>query len=125
MARIHEPTAEQESAWKEWLAELPEKVRQVAERFDPWSLYRMKSTGHRVFICGMGEDQKGNATLTVLISAEYNFVIFAREVFGIEPDDLEPCGLPAEDELTGSLLTTQEDVEAFCAAKRQEMAERN
>jgi hypothetical protein len=47
MARISEPTAKEEAEWKEWVASRPAAVRAIAERFDPWTLYRMKSSGFR------------------------------------------------------------------------------
>jgi hypothetical protein len=48
MARFCDPTPDEESGWNAWVAERPEKVRNVAERFDPWSLYRLKPNGERV-----------------------------------------------------------------------------
>jgi histone acetyltransferase (RNA polymerase elongator complex component) len=50
MARFKQPTPEQEAGWKQWVAAQPEAVRKVAERFDPWTLYRLKTTNHRVSI---------------------------------------------------------------------------
>lgn len=102
MSRISEPTAEQETSWKEWVAERPDTVRAVAERFDPWSLYRMKSTGQRVTLHSIFED----GTVSVNISADYNFVLHERNVFGIDPNDLEPCEIPPPDEFVGSVLTS-------------------
>lgn len=110
MARIYEPTKEQAGAWKEWVSARPDVVRAVAERLDPWSLYRMKSTGNRVgnrvTLYSISED----GTVTVDVTAEYNFLSFERRVFGVLPDDLEPCDVPAPTELVGALLTNQ-DVE--------------
>jgi hypothetical protein len=117
MARIVEPTAEQWAAWTAWVAERPEAVRLVAERFDPWSLYRMKSTGHRVTIHSFGE-QKGPTTLTVDIAGKFNAVVFERQVFGIDPNGLEPCDLPGPEVPTGAMLTEEADIKAFVAATR-------
>lgn len=36
MARIFEPTPEQEAGLAEWLATRPPRIRAVAERFPPW-----------------------------------------------------------------------------------------
>jgi len=36
--------------------------------------------------------------MTVNITGEYNTIIFPRQVFGISPDDLEECDLPAQSE---------------------------
>lgn len=83
MAMFYEPTPEQKSAWKTWVAERPLTVRAVAERFDPWSLYRMKPNGERVTIASFGEGENGVVTVTVNVTAEYNFVLFERQVFGV------------------------------------------
>ncbi len=73
MARVREPTKEEEEAWKKWVATRPPKVRAVAEQFDPWSLYRMRDTGHRVMIYSFGEEKEGDAvTLCVAVTAEYD-----------------------------------------------------
>lgn len=104
MARIGQPTSEQEAAWAEWVESRPESVKAVAKRFDPWSLYLLKTTGQRVTILAIAED----GTVRVNVSGNYNFLIFERQVFGINPDDLEPCELPSDDELTGSLMTPEQ-----------------
>ena len=107
--RYATPTAEQEQLWKEWLTERPEKVRAVAENFDPWTLYRMKSTEHRVTILSFQEGvESGEVTLTVAVSGEYNYVLFERRVFGISPDDLEECELPLPGEVLGTQMTQEE-----------------
>ena len=110
MARISDPTPEQEAEWKEWTASRPAHVRAVVERFDPWSLYRMKSTGHRVPLVSFDEYQSGRVTVTVAVLGRFNQVLHERRVFGIDPDDLEPCELPGPDEAVGSAMS-QEEVE--------------
>jgi hypothetical protein len=110
MARFFDPTPDQQSGWNAWVAERPEKVRKVAERFDPWSLCRLKPNGERVSVLGFGETEDGEVTVKVNISGEYNRVLFERQVFGIDPDDLEPCDLPTSDEKTGALMS-QDQVE--------------
>jgi hypothetical protein len=64
----------------------------------------MKTTGHRVTIASFSEDN----SVRVNITGEFNEVAFDRGVFGIDPDDLEPCDLPGSDEPTGSALTGKE-----------------
>ncbi len=100
--RYVEPTSEQLEGWKSWVAERPEKVRVVAERFDPWTLYRLKTSGHRVTVGGFDELQDGRGTVRVTVSGEFNFVSFERGVFGIDPNDLEECDLPGPDEPLGT-----------------------
>lgn len=106
MTRFVEPTPEQELGWKKWIAERPDKVREVAKRFEPWSLYRMKSTGHRVTIASFAESDP--VTLTVNVTGEFNAVAFERSVFGISPDDLEPCELPEAGDPLGAAMTAHD-----------------
>jgi hypothetical protein len=56
MARWMEPTAEQEASWNEWVAERPDVVRKIAERLNPWELYRLKTTGQRITLYSVSED---------------------------------------------------------------------
>jgi hypothetical protein len=104
---IQEPTKELEDDWDRWVAERPPAVRMVAEKFKPWKLYRLKSSGHRVTIVSFGEHQDG-ATLTVAVTGDFNFVINDRTVFGIKPDDMEECDLPGPDEKLGSILSGEQ-----------------
>jgi len=98
MARLIEPTESQHAAWEAWVAERPEPIRRVALRFDPWSLYRMKSTGNRVTLISFDRDTDDQVTLRVEVSGNSNRLLFARQVFGVSPDDLEPCDVPGNDE---------------------------
>lgn len=109
MARIQDPTPEQEVGWKKWVKSRPKKVRVIAERFDPWSLYRLKDTGQRVTLRSISED----GTVSVNITGDFNVIMFDRYVFGIDPDKLEPCELPDESEPIGTVLTEEADIEAF------------
>lgn len=130
--RHTQPTSAQVQGWKEWVAERPPAVRVVAERFDPWTLYRLKTTGQRVYIlsfsdpslitcnwCGgnggpvpPGGDPCNNCggsgkiekvTCRVGVSGEFNLITYERDVFGINPDDLEECDLPGPGEQVGTL----------------------
>lgn len=112
MARIHEPSKADENAWKKWLDSRSATVRAVAERFDPWSLYKMKSE-HRCTIISFGEEKDGGISLRVLITGQFNRIMFDRQVFGVSPDDLEPCDLPSPDEILGAVLTKDKDIDAF------------
>ena len=119
MARVFEPTAEQEAAWADWVSQRPENVRRVAERFAPWTLCRLKSTGQRVTLQSFSEEEDGTVTVTVVVGADFNMVFMERAVFGIDPDDLEECELPADQEAVGALLNNEQEVD-FINARRAE-----
>lgn len=68
----------------------------------------MKITGHRVFPVSFVEHPDGRVTLTVCVHARFNAIIFERNVFGIDPDDLEECDLPARGEEVGAVLQRTE-----------------
>lgn len=109
MKRLTTPTKEEERLYREWVASRPEKVRIVVERFDPWSLYRMKSTGHRVTLVSFQEYKDDEITVMVDVCEEFNLVAFERRVFGIDPDDLELCEPPSSNEHTGVMLDEGSD----------------
>lgn len=90
------------------MASRPECVRVLCEKLPPDRLYRMKSTGQRVTLHSYSE----NNTVTVDISGDYNLITFDRQVFGINPDDLEECDIP-RGELLGTAIVQNDDVEAF------------
>ncbi len=106
MSRIYEPTPKQVKIWKKWVNSRPPEIKEVAERFDPWSLYRMKDTGHKVTILGFSEGE--TVTISVTVSGKYNKVLFERNVFGVDPNDLEPCDPPDPSEPVGAALTQEE-----------------
>ena len=111
MANIWEPTDIQKSEWDEWVKARPDRIREVAERFYPWKLYRLKNSGHRVLIHSIDEPaDNSEPTLKVLVTGQFNAVCFDRMVFGIKPSDLEECDLPSPDEITGSLDMSVDDV---------------
>lgn len=105
MANWFEPTDNDRAGWAEWVAQRPEKVRAVAERFEPWKLYRLKSSSHRVTLVSFDQpkDESQPVTLKVHVSGDFNRVAFERTVFGILPEDLEECELPGQDEPLGSV----------------------
>jgi hypothetical protein len=103
-----------EAAWAKWVATRPECVQELCRLLPPDRLYKMKSTGQRVTLHSYSED----GTVTVDVTADYNFLTFERQVFGISADDLEECDLPGPSELTGALLTEPEEIEEFGEAWR-------
>ena len=109
MADIGEVDEESRQSWAEWVASRPEKIRAVAEKLFPWKLYRMKGSGHRVTLYSIDEEESGKISLQVDVTGEFNFVAFERRVFGVDPDDLEECDLPAPDDPLGSANMTPEE----------------
>lgn len=120
MTRWTEPTAEDEASWNEFVRTRPDVVRRIAERLKPWELYRLKTTGQRVTLYSISED----GTVTVDITGEYNATLFDCQVFGINPDDLEPCDLPASGEVTGTMMTPEQvddNIDALRVAIRPDL----
>jgi hypothetical protein len=114
MAIINEWTKEQERAWAAWLAERPPAVRAVAERLPPNRLYLLKTSKHRVMVLSFQEPKNGGPiTITVAVIGKYNFMFFDRQVFGVNPDDLEECDLPEPGVPLGTIFTEPEEVEAW------------
>lgn len=108
------PSKAEERAWAKWVASRPPAVREVAERFFPWRLYRIKSSGHVAVLRSFCED----GTLTVTMSAKYNNLLFERYVFGVPPDDLEECDPPDPSEMLGKPLLSHDEVEMNIDALR-------
>jgi hypothetical protein len=106
MALMYEMTEQQRSDWDNWISSRPKAVQDLARRFPPNKLFRLKSSGHRVYLYSYFED----GTLTVVVDGKYNMVAFERKVFGIKPEALEECELPASDEVVGSMNLTPEQV---------------
>jgi hypothetical protein len=75
-----------------WYKALSEKVRARVDAYPPTKKYRMKATGRIVTLVSYDEDKKGNCnTVTVEVSRDENpELLFEREVFGVEFDELEP-----------------------------------
>jgi hypothetical protein len=116
MANWYEPTPDAREAWRQWVAERPPVVREVAERFPPWTLYRLHDpegnpTKQRVYVlsfqeehCGCGDCcHRPHVTLTVAVDGRFNLVAAERGVRGIVPERLVECDLPGPDEPTGSM----------------------
>ena len=120
MARWKEPTEHNIRGYTEWIATRPEAVQAVARRFDPWTLYRMKSTGQRVCVIGFDEMEAGGVCVRVEVSGDFNFVTHERQVYGIDPDDLVECDLPTAAEITGSLDMTPDELMPLMRARQRE-----
>lgn len=79
------PTEEQLAVWNEWVAARPERVRAVAERFEPWNEYQFKETKR---VCALYSFEEGEK-ITLKVIAPQLFGM-THLVFGVDPDDLEP-----------------------------------
>ena len=72
-------------AWKAWLAERPQVIRDMAASHPPNRLYRHAPTGQRVTIMAYSED----GTCRMAVTGEYNFlamehgVLYGKEVFAV------------------------------------------
>ena len=117
MARIIQPSREQLEGWEQWIAGRSDAFRAVAERFEPWALYRLKTTGQRVTVVSFVEQRAGdmpvgsalakrggNVTVVVDVSGKFNRVWYDRAIYFIDPNDLEPCDLPPPAEALGTLF---------------------
>jgi hypothetical protein len=108
MAKISEID---QAAWDKWVAERPPSVQTLCRLFPPDRLYLLKTSKHRVTIHSYSED----GTMTVYVSGDYNLIVFPRPVFGIKPEDLVECDLPAEGEPLGCATTDPEEIKKIIA----------
>ena len=115
MAKIAELT--DPAAWADWVSSRPPVVRDLCIGYPPDRLYSMSPNGERVTLVSYSE----NGTVTVDVSAQWNLVVFERQVFGVDPANLKECDLPAEDEPTGAMLTTDGAVRSYCDVLRADM----
>jgi hypothetical protein len=120
MARFHDPTPEQLELHRRWCESLPPEIRAVAERLSPWELYRIGDQPARVTVSSIYLDNDRRVKVTVCVSGQFNRTLFERRVFGVSPDELQPCDLPPPGEELGALV----DVEAMNDADRAAFFER-
>lgn len=76
--------------------QLPQRLREAAEAHPPYYLYRIKTTGRRGRLSGLGETPDGRITFEVSCHLKYNpgwDVPKGHLVFGLEADDIEPVGI--------------------------------
>lgn len=89
-----DPTEEIEAMWTQWLAERPAFVRRVAERFNPWTMYKLVGTGQRVMIIGFHSSKEGDPReeVTAYVYVEHPVLgpLSGRKVFGIDPEEVVP-----------------------------------
>lgn len=80
-----------------WLKTRPAVIQDLGRRFPPNRLYRMTDGRLRCYPFSYCED----GTLTVVVDGQFNRVLFSRRVFGVRPDSLVECELPAAGEDLG------------------------
>jgi hypothetical protein len=84
-------TPEQDARWEEWKAVRPADMRAVCDRFDPWSVYEMKSTGQLCQIVSFFESD-ATSPVSLGVYAEHRDLgaVTGVTVVGVDPDDLVP-----------------------------------
>lgn len=91
-----EPSPAQLAEWRIWTANWPDDVRVVAERFNPWTLYRLRETGQICTIVSFGTLNAGTPEehIGVVIYAQMPHrelgPFTGTIVLGVHPDSLEP-----------------------------------
>jgi hypothetical protein len=89
-----DPTEENKAAWAQWLDERPPFVRAVAERFNPWTMYKLLGTGQRAQIIGFhsdgDDDPRQRVTAYIYVEHPVLGPLSGRKVFGIDPEELAP-----------------------------------
>ena len=99
MGNHFEPTQDILDRWNWWVAERPPNVRAVAQKFNPWTLYLLTTTNHKVTIAVFDEEEDDRVTLRVNVVSEFNAnLLHERRVFGIKPEDLVECDVPSLEE---------------------------
>jgi hypothetical protein len=69
----------------------PAAIKKVAKKYLPWFLYRYEKANQYVLI----SEYSNNGTVLVSVLEKYNPEIgVERDVFGVNPSDLEACELP-------------------------------
>ena len=88
----YEPDDSKKAMWIAWVAERPPAIREVAGRFDPWTMYRLITTQQRCQIVSFSEhdDPKKPVTITAYCEHAAMGPIFGRQVFGLNPDHIVP-----------------------------------
>ena len=74
-----------QAGWEEWVSTRPPIVQELCRKYPPDRLYLLNPSGQRVTIVSYSED----GSVTVNVSG----LFLDREVFGIDPNDLEECDL--------------------------------
>lgn len=95
-------------------------IQEMAKKYPPNLLYRLKDDGNRCTLYSYSED----GTVTVNITGEYNLVAFNRQVFGIDQKTLTECEPPEEGQPIGTMLNN-EQTEDFISLVLEEIKQKN
>ena len=105
MAKLYEFSEEQQQLWDTWVAERPEMIQQLCERFQPNRLYLHTVTGQKVIPEAFDED----GTMRILIPRRLNIPFLpTKSVFGVDPLNIVESDLP-----DGVNLMSFEEFQAF------------
>lgn len=102
--------------YEAWLKTVPPEIRELAEKYPPWFLYRDSATGYRAVIHAY--TPKGKVRCHFL--AAFNKIDFERDVHDMDPAQLTPCEPPDENEEVG-LTIPPEDTNTYIAVRRAQM----
>jgi len=103
--------------WEEWVESRPVEIQKLCRKFPPDRLYKIKNSNHKVTIISYNE----SGSMNVDVSGEYNLIVFERQVFGIEPDNLEECDLPNHNEPLGVKFTDSQEIDKYLDKIRPEI----
>ncbi len=76
---------------KDWLKTRPKKIQQMAEKWPPYNIYRLTTTGQHCYLHSYSED----GTVSIIVNGHDSEVLnmmnqhMPCNVFGINPEELE------------------------------------
>lgn len=112
MKKLFEMTQEDQAEHDAWVESRPPVVKEIARKLDPQYCYLLKTSNQFVTMYSISE----NGTVTVNVLAALNPGLdFERQVFGVDPDDLQAVDVPGHfDPERKPLLTDRQDVKDYC-----------
>ena len=75
MTKIIEWNETQQKEWNEWLSDRPESIKKLADKYPPYNLYKLKTSGQRVTMHSYWED----GTVSIWITGKFNLVMFDKQ----------------------------------------------
>jgi hypothetical protein len=88
----------EKARWAQFIAERPANVRAIAQRFNPWTMYRLTSTGQRCMVIGFHEleepSEKHPEGVSIYLYVEQPHTLppemTAKRVFGVRWREVVP-----------------------------------